>query len=166
MKLIAAVSENWGIGKDNGLLFDIPADMKFFRETTKGKTVILGRKNLESFPGGKPLKNRINIVLTHNENFECDGAVAVNGTDELFSSGYDLSDAYVIGGEAIYRLLLPYCDTCLITKVAASVPCDRYMVNLDELAEWELAEKSEEIEDNGYKIVFCTYKRVNSEKEN
>lgn len=160
MKLIAAVSADWGIGKDNGLLFNIPTDMKFFRETTKGKTVILGRKNLESFPGGKPLKNRVNIVLTRNRNFTCEGAVVCGSVEELFGLGYDLSDAFVIGGEEIYRQLLPYCDTCLITKVSASVPCDRYMVNLDELPEWVMAEQSPQTEDNGYKITFCTYKRV------
>lgn len=160
MKLIAAVSADWGIGINNGLLFNIPSDMKYFREKTTGKTVILGRKNLESFPGGKPLKNRKNIILTRNKDFACEGAVICGSAEELFASGEDLSDAYVIGGGEIYRMLLPYCDTCYITKVAASVPCDRYMVNLDELAEWKLAEKSFEQEDNGYKITFCTYKRV------
>ncbi len=159
MKLIAAVSADWGIGKNNGLLFNIPTDMKFFRETTKGKTVILGRKNLESFPGGKPLKNRVNIVLTRNKDFCCEDAVVCGNVDEVLNSGYDLSDAFVIGGEEIYRQLLPYCDTCYITKVSASVPCDKYMVNLDKLPEWILSEQSSETEDNGYKIRFCTYKK-------
>ena len=160
MNLIAAVSEDWGIGKDNRLLFDIPSDMKFFREKTKGKTVILGRKNLESFPGGRPLKNRVNIVLTRDKNFRCDGAVICGGIDELFELGYDMSDAFVIGGEAVYRQLLRYCDRCYITKVAEKVPCDRYMVNLDELNEWRMTEQSDEQEDNGHKIQFCTYERV------
>ena len=159
MKLIAAVSADWGIGKNNGLLFNIPTDMKFFRETTKGKTVILGRKNLESFPGGKPLKNRVNIVLTRNKDFCCEDAVVCGNVDEVLNSGYDLSDAFVIGGEEIYRQLLPYCDTCYITKVSASVPCDKYMVNLDKMPEWILSEQSSETEDNGYKIRFCTYKK-------
>ena len=88
MKLIAAVSENWGIGKDNKLLFHIPKDMQFFRKKTMGKTVILGRKNLESFPGGKPLKNRINVVLTHNKNFQKDGIITENSLSifSLFSA--------------------------------------------------------------------------------
>ncbi len=159
MKLIAAVSADWGIGKNNGLLFNIPTDMKFFRETTKGKTVILGRKNLESFPGGKPLKNRVNIVLTRNKDFCCEDAVVCGNVEEVLNSGYDLSDAFVIGGEEIYRQFLPYCDTCYITKVSASVPCDKYMVNLDKLPEWILSEQSSETEDNGYKIRFCTYKK-------
>lgn len=159
MKLIAAVSADWGIGKNNGLLFNIPTDMKFFRETTKGKTVILGRKNLESFPGGKPLKNRVNIVLTRNKDFCCEDAVVCGNVEEVLNSGYDLSDAFVIGGEEIYRQLLPYCDTCYITKVSASVPCDKYMVNLDKMPEWILSEQSSETEDNGYKIRFCTYKK-------
>ncbi len=159
MKLIAAVSADWGIGKNNGLLFNIPTDMKFFRETTKGKTVILGRKNLESFPGGKPLKNRVNIVLTRNKDFCCEDAVVCGNVEEVLNSGYDLSDAFVIGGEEIYRQLLPYCDTCYITKVSASVPCDKYMVNLDKMPEWILSEQSSETEDNGYKIRFCIYKK-------
>ena len=99
-------------------------------------------------------------MLTRNRDFSCEGAVVCGGVDELFSLGYDLTGAYVIGGEEIYRQLLPYCDTCLITKVSATVPCDRYMVNLDELPEWTLAEQSPKMEDGGYEIAFCTYKRV------
>ena len=111
MKLIAAVSQNWGIGKDNRLLFDIPEDMRFFRKTTLGKTVILGRKNLESFPGGKPLKNRTNVVLSKNKDFSCEGVVAVSGIDELLALDCVDDDAFLIGGESIYRQLLKYCDT-------------------------------------------------------
>jgi len=159
MKLIAAVSENWGIGKDNDLLFSIPKDMKFFRETTMGKTVILGRKNLESFPGAKPLPKRPNIILTRDKNFAVDGATVVNSIDELLAMEFDKDDAFVIGGEEIYRKLLPYCDKCFITKVKETVDADKFMVNLDEDAEWELTAESEEIEDNGHIITFCTYER-------
>ena len=159
MKLIAAVSENWGIGKDNDLLFSIPKDMKFFRETTMGKTVILGRKNLESFPGAKPLPKRPNIILTRDKNFAVDGATVVNSIDELLALPVDFADAFVIGGEEIYRQLLPYCDKCFITKVKETADADKFMVNLDEDAEWELTAESEEIEDNGHIITFCTYER-------
>ena len=158
MKLIAAVSENWGIGKDNRLLFNIPKDMKFFREMTTGKTVILGRKNLESFPGGKPLKNRTNVVLTHNESFCAEGVLTAHSVDELLAMPCVDKDSFVIGGESVYRQLLPYCDTCYITKVFAKPDCDRFMVNLDESVEWELISESEKISDNGYEICFCTYK--------
>ena len=159
MKLIVAVSENWGIGKDNDLLFSIPKDMKFFRETTMGKTVILGRKNLESFPGAKPLPKRPNIILTRDKNFKVEGATIVNSIDELLAMDFDKDEAYVIGGEEIYRQLLPYCDKCFITKVKENADADKFMVNLDEDGEWKLTSESEEIEDNGHIITFCTYER-------
>ncbi|MCR4693462.1 MAG: dihydrofolate reductase [Firmicutes bacterium] len=159
MKLIAAVSENWGIGKDNRLLFDIPKDMKFFREKTMGKTVILGRKNLESFPGGKPLKNRINVVLTRDENFQCEGVITAGGVDELLALPCIDEDAFVIGGESVYRQLLKFCDVCYITRVHESADCDKFMVNLDESADWELVSETEKMEDNGHIISFCVYKR-------
>lgn len=159
MKLIVAVSENWGIGKDGDLLFSIPKDMKFFRETTMGKTVILGRKNLESFPGAKPLPKRPNIILTRDKNFAVEGATVVNSIEELLAMPIDFEDAFVIGGEEIYRQLLPYCDLCYVTKVMETVDADRFMVNLDEDANWELTSQSEEIEDNGHILVFCTYER-------
>lgn len=160
MKLIAAVSENWGIGKDNGLLFSIPKDMKFFRETTTGKVVVLGRKNLESFPGGRPLKNRTNIILTRNPDFKCDGAVICHDIPELFKLPYDSSEMLVIGGEEIYRQLIGFCSECYITKVYETVPADKFMLNLDEDENWCLAEESEKQEDNGHIIQFCRYERV------
>ena len=159
MKLIVAVSENWGIGKNNDLLFSIPKDMKFFRETTMGKTVILGRKNLESFPGAKPLPKRPNIILTRDKSFSVEGATVVNSIDELLAMDFDKDDAFVIGGEEIYRQLLPYCDKCFVTKVKEFADADKFMVNLDESGEWTLTEESEEIEDNGHILTFCTYER-------
>ena len=159
MKLIVAVSENWGIGRDNDLLFNIPQDMKFFRETTSGKTVILGRKNLESFPGKKPLPKRTNIILTRDTAFSCEGAGICHSVDEVLSHPSADEDAFVIGGEEIYRQFLPWCDTCFVTKVQETVPAQKFMVNLDLLPEWELTEESEEIEDNGHIIKFCKYER-------
>ena len=159
MKLIAAVSENWGIGKNNRLLFNIPEDMKFFREMTTGKTVILGRKNLESFPGGKPLKNRTNVVLTHSRDFHCDGALVVTSIEELLSLDCVGEESFVIGGESIYRQLLPYCDECYITKVFETSDSDKFMVNLDENSEWYLASATEKKADNGHIISFCVYRR-------
>ena len=112
MNLIAAVDKNWAIGKDNKLLVSIPIDMKFFRETTTGKVVVMGRKTLESFPNGLPLKNRTNIVLTHNANYDGKGAIVVNTMEALLEElkKYNSEDIYVIGGEQIYKALLPYCD--------------------------------------------------------
>lgn len=159
MKLIAAVSENWGIGKDNRLLFNIPKDMQFFREKTMGKTVILGRKNLESFPGGNPLKNRTNVVLTHDKNFRKDGVITVNGIEELLKLECVDENAFVIGGESVYRELLKYCDICYITKVYEFADSDKFMVNLDESENWELLSETDKIEDNGHIISFCVYGR-------
>ena len=108
MNLIAAVDQNWAIGNKNELLVRIPADQKFFRETTTGKVVVMGRKTLESFPNGLPLKNRTNIVLTHDHTYKVPGAVVVHDMDELHEElkKYDSEDIYVIGGETIYRQLL------------------------------------------------------------
>ena len=160
MKLIVAVSENWGIGKDNDLLFNIPKDMKFFRETTMGKIVVLGRKNLETFPGAKPLPKRTNIIITRNPDYKCDGAIVVNSIEAVLELGYPDEDIFVIGGEEIYRQMLCYCDTCYVTKVKEFADADRFMVNLDESDEWSLRDTSEEIEDNGHIIQFCRYERV------
>ena len=160
MNLIVAVSKEWGIGKDNGLLFSIPTDMKFFRDTTKGHTVVMGRKTLESFPGGKPLPKRTNIVLSRQLE-QGEGYTVVGGVDELLSLLNTIEDdVYVIGGESVYRLLLPYTNTAYITKVDASAEADSFMVNLDSDDEWVLAEQSDEITENGVSFRFCTYKRI------
>ncbi|MBQ3772896.1 MAG: dihydrofolate reductase, partial [Pseudobutyrivibrio sp.] len=112
MNLIVAVDKNWAIGKDNKLLVSIPDDMKFFRETTTGKVVVMGRKTLESFPNSKPLPNRVNIVLTRDAKYEAKGAVVVHSKEELNEElkKYNSDDIYVIGGESIYRLMLDECD--------------------------------------------------------
>ena len=112
MNLIVAVDKNWAIGKSNKLLVSIPADMKFFRETTMGNVVVMGRKTLESFPGGQPLKKRTNIVLTKDKNYKVKDAIVVNSIEELLEElkKYNSESIYVIGGESIYRQLLPYCD--------------------------------------------------------
>lgn len=161
MNLIAAVSKNWGIGKGNDLLFHIPKDMKFFRETTLGKVIVLGRKTLESFPGKKPLKNRTNIVLTRDAHYAAEDVLLCHSPAELLEllKQYDTADVFICGGEQIYNLLLPYCDTAYITKVDAAADAEKFMVNLDGQPDWELAEESEPLEDNGYQFTFCTYKK-------
>ncbi len=161
MNLIVAVDRNWAIGKDNGLLESIPEDMKFFRETTTGNVVVMGRKTLESFPGGRPLKNRTNIVLTNNRTFEKEGAIIVHSTDELDEvlAQFASDRIYVIGGASIYRLLLNRCDTAYITKIHRSYEADTWFPNLDEKPEWELAECSEEKEYRDLTYCFCTYKK-------
>jgi len=146
MNLIAAVDKNWAIGRNNKLLVSIPDDMKFFRETTTGKVVVMGRKTLESFPGKKPLKNRVNIVLTSDNSYQVDGAVIVHDMDELHEElkKYDSQDIYVIGGESIYRQLLDECDVAHVTKIDFSYEADAWFPNLDEKEEWVVTADSEE----------------------
>ena len=146
MNLIVAVDKNWAIGKNNKLLVSIPSDMKFFRETTSGKVVVMGRKTLESFPNGLPLKNRVNIVLTSDPNYQVRGAVIVHSIEEALKEveKYPTEDVYVIGGETIYRQMLPYCDVAHITKIDHAYEADAYFPNLDEMPEWEVVADSEE----------------------
>lgn len=160
MKAIAAVSADWAIGKDNSLLFSIPEDMKFFRETTKGHTVVMGRKTLESFPDGKPLPKRRNIVLTSNPSYDAKGAETVSSVDELekLLDGCD-EEVYVIGGGSIYKALLTFTDTALITKVYEHTEADTWFPNLDEDPNWEITGSSEMKEYNGLKFQFVTYHR-------
>ena len=159
MRLIAAVDRNWGIGINNKLLISIPEDMKFFRATTMGNVVVMGRKTLESFPNGKPLKDRINIVLTRDRNYKVDGAVVCHTKEEVLEEldRYDTDNVYIIGGESIYRLFEPECDTALITKIDYEYEADAFFPDLEKLG-WELTEESEE--QTYFDIIynFCTYK--------
>lgn len=146
MNLIAAADKNWGIGYKNKLLVSIPSDMKFFRETTTGKVIVMGRKTLESFPNGMPLKNRTNIVLTSNKDYRVKDAIIVHTLEELHKEleKYNSDDIYVIGGESVYRRLLPYCDTAYITKIDHAFQADTFFPNLDEMENWEMTQVSEE----------------------
>lgn len=146
MNLIVAVDKNWAIGCNNELLVSIPADMKFFRQTTTGKVVVMGRKTLESFPNGMPLKNRTNIVLTAKQDYKAEGAVIVHSLEELLEElkKYNSEDIYVIGGDSIYRQLLPYCDLAHVTKIDHAYQADAFFPNLDERPEWQMIDDSEE----------------------
>ena len=162
MNLIVNVSENWAIGRGNELLFHLSTDMKFFKSQTIEKTVVMGRKTLESFPGKKPLPKRKNIVLTTNPDFCAENVEIIHSIDELLKK-IDLEnseDIYVIGGETIYRQLLHYCDTAFVTKVASTVnDADAFMVNLDDDENWEIADESETMNEKGYDFKFVTYKK-------
>ena len=162
MNLIAAVDKNWAIGKDNGLLVSIPADMKFFRETTTGKVVVMGRKTLESFPNGLPLKNRVNIVLTTDYSYQVKDAVIVHSKEELEEElqKYNSQDIYVIGGESVYRLLLDACDTAHITKIDYAYEADAFFPNLDENPDWEIVADSEEQTYFDLEFYFLKYQKV------
>ena len=158
MNLIACVDANWAIGKNNQLLVRIPADQKFFRETTTGKVVVMGRKTLESFPNGQPLKNRTNIVLTHDRSYQVKEAIVVYSMDELHEElkKYPSEDIYIIGGESIYRQLVDECDVAHITKIDFAYDADAYFPNLDELPEWQITEDSEE--QTYFDLIFYYYK--------
>lgn len=162
MNLIVAVDKNWAIGLGNKLLVSIPADMKFFRETTGGKVVVMGRKTLESFPGGQPLKKRTNIVMTKNNHFAPKDAVVVHDVEGLLDElkAYQPEDVFVIGGESIYRLLLPYCDTAYVTKIDHAYHADTYFPNLDEDPEWTMTGVTEEQTYFDLEYVFAKYERI------
>ena len=132
MKAILHADKEWGIGKKNGLMFSIPADMKFFREATTGNVVVMGSNTLKSFPGGNPLKNRTNIVL-YPGGEERDDCLIVQSLEELFAQikKYDEDKVFVIGGAMMYKTLLPYCSEVLVTKVDAVGGADAYFENLD-----------------------------------
>lgn len=161
MNLIAAVDKNWAIGYQNKLLTSIPEDMKFFRQTTTGKVVVMGRKTLESFPGKKPLKNRTNIVLTKNPSYQAEGAIVVHNEDELREKlkKYDSEDIFVIGGESIYRQFLDECDKAYITKIEYAYTADAYFPNLDEKEEWKITAESEEHTCFDLEYFFLTYEK-------
>lgn len=161
MNLIVAVDKNWAIGLGNKLLVSIPQDMKFFRETTKGKVVAMGRKTLESFPGGQPLKNRVNVVLTTDKSYSTNGIVLVHSLKEMLDElkKYPSEDIYVIGGETIYRQLLPHCDRAYITRIDHAYDADTYFPNLDEDPQWEMTKTSEEQTYFDLEYVFTVYER-------
>ncbi len=160
IKAIVAVDEKWGIGKKNDLLFRLPLDMKYFREKTLGKTVCMGYNTLLSFPDGKPLKNRKNIVLCP-EGIERDDLLCVHTLDDMLNAvKNETDDVYVIGGAYFYRSMLPYCDEVLVTKVAADGNAEVFFENLDKRSDFKLVEEGEELETNGYKIRFTVYKKI------
>lgn len=156
MNIIASADNNWAIGKNNELLIRIPQDMKRFRQMTTGNVVVMGRKTLESFPNQAPLKDRINIVLTANPNYEVKGAVIVHSMDELQEElqKYNSEDIYVIGGDSIYRQMLDLCDTAYITKIDYAYEADAHLPNLEKDPTWSMTEESEE---QTYFDVIYTY---------
>ncbi len=162
MKTIVAADKNWGIGKDNKLLVSIPADMKFFRQETIGKVVVMGRKTLESFPGGMPLSGRTNIVLTRNMDYRAKGAQIVHSREELLKEleRYPSEDIYVIGGDSVYKMMLPLCDTAYVTKIDFAYEADSYFPNLDRMEGWEIAASSEEQTYFDLEYSFVRYERV------
>ena len=164
MNLIAAADLNWGIGKDGGLLISLPGDMKYFKEKTSGKVVIMGRATLESLPGGKPLPNRTNIVLTTNKDFEREGCVIVHDMDELAAACKDYApdDIMVIGGEQIYMQLIRRCDKLYITKILEEFEADKHLMNADRMKSFELVSESDVMEEKGVQYQFLVYQKKQS----
>ncbi len=158
---IAAVDANWGIGRNNTLLVSIPSDMKNFRTLTSGNVIIMGRRTLESFPNGLPLKNRVNIVLSKNASPSGNGEIIVRSIEEALKEAekYEDREIYIIGGESIYRQFLPYCTKAIITKIDHAYEADAYFPNLDRDEEWEIAEESEEQTYFDLPYTFTTYVR-------
>ena len=159
MELIVAVYDDWGIGKDGTQPVALSADRKFFRETTRGAMVIVGRKTLADFPGGKPLPNRVNVVLTRGS-VDTEGVVVCHSPEEAAELAKNADRAMVIGGGSIYRQMLPLCDTAYITKVHATPESDTFFHNLDEDPQWKLTEVLQSGEENGIAYEMCLYKRV------
>ena len=161
MKLIVAVDRNWAIGLRGKLLVSIPGDHRNFRELTTGKVVILGRKTLETFPQGLPLKNRTNIILSRDENYQVKDAITVHSIDELMDKikDYDTDDVFVIGGDSIYKQLLDKCDKAIVTFINHKYEADAYFPNLDELPEWELTGESEEMTYFDLEYTFRNYEK-------
>lgn len=159
MNAIAAVDSNWGIGYNNDLLLSIPEDMKYFRSMTAGKVVVMGLNTLRSFPGGEPLKNRTNIVLAASRRYKNKKALVCYSLEELLDllKKYDTEDVFVIGGESVYRLLLPYCKRAYITKIEKEFKADRYFENLDQKEGWRLTDAGELMDYEGIGFRFTAY---------
>lgn len=162
MKFIVAVDKNWAIGHNNDLLISIPEDMEHFKKHTMEKVVLMGKNTLESFPGAKPLKNRTNIVVALETDYTVDGAIVVYNLEDALKEAekFNSDDVYVIGGGSIYKQMMKYCDTAIITYIDHEFEADTYIPNLDEMSdEWYLADESEKQTYEGMDYYYRTYKR-------
>jgi len=162
MNAIVAVDKNWAIGYKGKLLVSIPNDMKMFREETSGKVVVLGRKTLATFPNGLPLKNRTNIILTKDEKFSAGDAIVVHSIEELLEElkNYPTEDVYIIGGDSVYKQMLPYVDVCHVTKIEHAYEADTFFPNLEKKEEWQLVKETEEMTYFDLEYTFQMWKRV------
>jgi len=157
MNLIVAVDQNWAIGKGGDQLVYISEDLKRFKALTTGHPVILGRKTLATFPGGRPLKGRRNLILSATPGYQVEGAEVFPDLESLLAQAPE--DSFVIGGENVYRELLPYCSTAYVTKIHAAFPADRYFPNLDEDGDWMVSDVSDMMEQDGLQFQYVTYVR-------
>lgn len=157
MQLIAAVDENWAIGYGGRLLCPVKADLRRFKALTMGHGVLLGRKTLSTFPGGRPLPGRENFILSRDPAFEAEGARVVHSADEALR--LCPRDTFVIGGAQVYRLMLEHCDKAYITKLRAAFPADAWLPDLDALPDWEKAEEGETLEEGNVRFQYILYRR-------
>ena len=157
MDCIVNVTQNWGIGNENKLLVSISADLKRFRQLTLGKTVILGRKTLETFPHGRPLKNRENIILSTQSTYAVEGATVAHNVEEVLALCKKAENPCVIGGASVYELLLPYCHRALITKMEMTIPADTYFPDLDALSQWSVVSISDWENEEGIAFQYVEY---------
>ena len=156
MELIVAVYDDWGIGRDGTQPVALSVDRKFFRETTKGAMVIVGRRTIADFPGRKPLPGRVNVALTR-QNMEIPGFTVVNSPEEAVELAKTAERAMVIGGGSVYRQMLPFCDTAYITKVHCTIESDTYFPDLDADPQWAMKEVLLSGEENGISYEMCLY---------
>lgn len=157
MKLIVAVDQNWAIGCGGELLARVPADLKRFKEITMGHPVLLGRRTLATFPGGRPLRGRENFILSTDPNFGVEGAVVLHSAEEARTRCPE--DTFIIGGAQVYREMLGDCDTAYVTKLEADFPADSWFPNLDALPGWGIAEEEGPFTEDGLAFCYVTYKR-------
>ena len=159
MDLIVAVYDDWGIGRDGDQPVALSADRKFFRRTTAGSTVIVGRRTVATFPGQAPLPKRRNIVLSRQD-ISLPGFETAHSPQEAAELCRDDERVFVIGGGSIYRQMLPLCRRAYITKVHCNPGSDTFFPNLDELADWEMTETLEAGEENGIAYEVCVYEKL------
>jgi len=162
MNIIAAVDNNWAIGKAGKLLVSIPNDQRMFKNETLGKVIVLGRKTLSTFPQGLPLEGRTNIILSRSKDISVKGAIVVHSLEELFEElkKYKSEDVYVVGGESIYRQLIDYCDVAHITKIDNNYDADTYFPNLDKDDNWKITAESDENTYFDLEYCFLKYERI------
>ena len=158
MQAIVAVSQSWGIGKGGDLLFRLPSDLRRFKAMTTGHTVIMGRKTLDSLPGGKGLPHRRNLVLSRQSDFAPDRAEVIHSVEDILKTAED--DAFVIGGQQVYEQLLPHCERVYVTKVLSDPEADAFFPDLDKLPEWKVASAGEMLTENGLSFQYVEYIRI------
>lgn len=158
MNAIVAVDQNWAIGKGGDQLCYISADLRRFKELTTGHPVILGRKTLATFPGGRPLKGRRNLILSRNPSLMIEGAEVFHDVESLLAQAPQ--DSFVIGGASVYWAFLAHCDTVYVTKIAHSFPADVWFPDLDQDPAWQIAGEEEPLEEKGLSFRYVTYERI------